>query len=386
VSAEPRSPTHRPVWSVLDGQVKRRRFPGYAAAVISRGAVEVRVAGSTAFDAAEPVRAQTLFRLASLTKAVGAALALELAADGAIGLHEPVATWLPELAAPRVLTAPDAALTDTEPAGRPILVGDLLRFTCGFGLLLVDGPLSRSYEEQGLLPGAQSPSVSGADFVARLADLPLACQPGTHWLYHSGMDVLSVLLARATSEPLGVLLRRRITGPLGMHDTDFQAVEPDRLASSYAPTEFGLRLVEGTDGPAARPPTFATLGGGLVSTVGDYLRFLDEVGNADPRVLSVDTVRSIRTESLTVAQRAGVIELMGTGSSWGMGVGVDVGGDPARPWLRPGRFGWNGGSGTTAYVDPSRQRSAVLLTQRQMASPTGDFDAFWAALDAEGAA
>ena len=111
----------------------------------------------------------------------------------------------------------------------------------------------------------------------------------------------------------------------------------------------------------------------MVSTVEDYLAFLTAF-STDSAVIDDELVEAMTTDSLTDGQRLGVQQLMGPGTSWGMGVGVDL--EPVQPWMTPGRFWWNGGSGTTAFVDPANDLTAVLLTQRLMQSATGDFDDF----------
>jgi CubicO group peptidase (beta-lactamase class C family) len=116
-----------------------------------------------------------------------------------------------------------------------------------------------------------------------------------------------------------------------------------------------------------------------VSTVEDFLAFLQVFSaNANADVLHPESVRLISSDAMTSRQRADVQALTGPGTSWGLGVGVDI--ERVHPWMQPGRFGWNGGSGTTAFVDPVNGLSAVLLTQRMMSEATGDFDEFWSAV------
>jgi CubicO group peptidase (beta-lactamase class C family) len=364
-----------PVWSLLDSQVASGRFPGYAAAVRRSGSMEVHVGGTTTVHGDTSVLAGTIFAIASLSKLVGGALALELVRDGAFGLDDPVSRWLPELDRPRVLRRPTAELTDTEPLGRPVLVRDLLTFTAGIGFVFEDCPLSRAMRERGLEPGS-AVDFSGDELMARLAELPLACQPGRRWLYHTPSDVVGVLMARATGRRLAQVLQERITGPLGMTSTAFHAVDPGRLAASYTPGPTGLVAPEST-GTYLTPPPFESLGGGLLSTIEDYAVFLAALASPSP-VVSRDTVRLMTTDGQTDETRADLQALMGPGTSWGMGTGLDL--EPARPWMAPGRFWWNGGSGTTAAVDPAADVSAVLFTLRAMQSATGDFDDFWRTL------
>lgn len=369
--------TVQAAWQLLDRQLADGRFPGYAAAIRHGDTVSYRVGGVLALAGDQSVRPDTQFRIASLSKIVGGVLAVNLIADGLLALDDPVGRWLPELAEPRVLRTPTSELTDTVPADRPILLRHLLSFTAGTGLVLRPSPIQQALAEAGLGPGPLPPRFDGDEYLARISALPLVCQPGTSWLYHTGAELLGVLLARAAGRPLGQLLAERVTGPLGMTATGFHTENPARLTTQYLPTERGLRPVDLPTGQYARPPAFESLGGGLLSTVADYLRFL-EVFDGDTGVLGAEDARLISTESIRPEQRAGVQQLTGPDTSWGLCVGLDLA--AREPWMAPGRFGWNGGSGTTAYLDPSRGLVAVLLTGRMMQSATGDFDDFYRAL------
>jgi CubicO group peptidase (beta-lactamase class C family) len=372
--------TVQAAWQLLDRQLAAGRFPGYAAAVRHGDTVSYQVGGTLALDRDQPVRPDSQFRIASLTKIVGGVLALNLIADGLLALDDPIGRWLPELAEPRVLRTPTSELTDTVPADRPILVRYLLSFTAGIGMVLTPSPIQQALAESELAPGPRTPRFGGDEYLARVGALPLAAQPGTSWMYHLGAELLAVLLARAAGRPVSELLAERVTGPLGMTSTAFYAEDPSRLTTQYVPSERGLRVADLPTGQYARPPAFESLGGGLISTVADYLRFLEVFGGRTG-VLGAEDVRLMTTESITAEQRAGVQQLTGPDTSWGLCVGLDLA--AREPWMAPGRFGWNGGSGTTAYLDPSRELTAVLLTGRMMLSATGDFDDFYRTL-AEG--
>jgi CubicO group peptidase (beta-lactamase class C family) len=224
------------IWQVPDAQVASGRIPGYVAAVRIGGRTEVRAGGRLAVGTdSPPMREDTLFRIASITKQIGGALTLSLIQDGVLTLDDAAARWLPELARPRVLVSPGAPLDQTTGARRPITVRHLLTQTAGWGVVLEHSPLQTAMLEQNLFPGPLTPPMSGDEFVARLAALPLAFQPGDGWLYDTGTDVLGVLLTRATGKPLSDLIAERVTGPLGMASTSFWAADPSRLATAYRP-------------------------------------------------------------------------------------------------------------------------------------------------------
>jgi CubicO group peptidase (beta-lactamase class C family) len=366
------------VWSMLQADVERGRLPGFAAAVRYRGDVEVHTGGCLELTGTAPVRPDSLFRLASVSKPFSGVLALSLAEDGVLDLDDPVARWLPELAEPRVLADPAGPLEDTVPADRPITVRHLLTSTPGFGGLWDDSPLDRAVYAAGIGPGPLPPQLTADEYLARLAALPLAAQPGARWLYHLSTEVLSVLLARAAGQPLHDLLRIRVTGPLGLRDTGFWAADPARLGAAYLEDGAGFQLLDPADGVASRPPRFEGLAGGLVSSAPDVLAFSCALADGGGSLLSRDSVTQLTTGALTADQRAAAGELLGTGRSWGFQVSVQV--EPAAPWEQPGRWGWDGGTGTSAYCDPDRELVAVLLTQRGAYPGDPFLPRFWAGL------
>lgn len=366
------------VWQLLDDQVAAGRMPGYVAALRVRGQVTVRAAGRTAVaPTAPPMRDDTLFRIASITKPMGGALTSTLVRDGVLALDDPIARWLPEAAEPRVLVEPGAPLDRTVPADRPITVRDLLAGTSGWGIVMEQTPLQAVMMERGVFGSPLHRDVSPNEFVERVTSLPLAFQPGTGWMYETGIDLLGMLIMRATGRSLAELFAERITGPLGMASTGFLGT-PDRLATAYIPGPDGLALLDPPDGTFAVPPPFEELGSGLVSTAPDVLRFFTAMADGGAPVLTADEVALLTADALTDAQRSSAQTFLGEGESWGLGVGVDV--EAARPWQAPGRWGWTGGTGTTAHVDPTRDTVAVLLTQRAMTGPLDGFEDFWTAV------
>ncbi|TMR08457.1 beta-lactamase family protein [Nonomuraea turkmeniaca] len=362
--------------------------PGVVALVHRRGETYVAALGTLELGGDAPMRRDTIFRMASMTKPITAVATLILVEECRLRLDDPVGGLLPELAAPRVLRRPDGPLDDTVPAERAITVRDLLTFRLGAGLVLSESPIQRAMAEAGLGIGPDGPAFGPDEWIKRLGSLPLVHQPGTAWMYNTGADVLGVLIARATDRPFAEFLSERIFEPLGMRDTGFHLPKEklDRLAASYAPTP-------GTGAPALRPgpregawdrpPVFASGAGGpsLLSTADDYLAFcrmLLSKGRYDGgRILSRPAVELMTTDHLTPAQKAGNEMFLGSGG-WGFGLAVDAmgAGDLA---VGPGRFGWTGGLGTQAYADPAEDMVGILLTQRALDSPLPPrvFQDFW---------
>jgi CubicO group peptidase (beta-lactamase class C family) len=347
------------IWAVLDAHVAGGRVPGYAAAVRVRGESFVRAAGEVGED--------TLFRIASVTKPIGAVLTLSLIEEGVLALDDPVARWLPEAAAPRVLVAPDAELDETVEAVRPITVRQLLTMTCGWGAVLSDTPLRRAMLAAGVYSGALGHDMTADAFVAGVCALPLAFQPGEGWLYDTPMNLLGILLMRATGRSLSSLLEERVFGPLDMTDTAFCG-PAERLATAYKRSGDGLAVLDPPDGVFSRPPAFEELNGGLVSTVGDVFRFFCAM--ADGELLTAESRALMVTDALTPEQRTQAFPIIEAGGSWGLGTGLYPG----------GAWGWEGGTGTTAHVDPVHDAVGVLLTQRMMQEPRDAYPEFWEAV------
>ncbi|MER7851680.1 serine hydrolase domain-containing protein [Streptomyces bacillaris] len=373
---------------LLDTHTARGSAPG-AVALVARGdrrgqggrgeRVEVAVAGSATLAGSTPMRRNSLFRLASVTKPIVAAAAMTLVEDGVIAPADPVAAWLPELASPLVVRTPRSPVDDVVSAVRPITVLDLLTFRAGYGFpsdftLPAVAPLFAELKQ-----GPPRPQdVPGPDaWMAALSRIPLLHQPGDGWLYNTCSDILGVLVARAADRPLPAYLAERLFEPLGMADTGF-SVAPgalERFTGYYRAGEGspagGPELVDAPDGQWSRPPAFPSGSGGLVSTVDDWCAFgrmLLAGGLADDgrRVLAAESVRQMLTDHLTPAQRA-ESGLFTEGQGWGFGGSVDV--EITAPWNVLGRYGWIGGTGTSAHVIPSTGTVAVLLTQMELAGP-----------------
>ena len=322
--------------------------PG-AAALVARGdEVEVAAVGELAFD--------SIARLASITKPITAAAVMLLVDDGLVALEDPIATWLPELAEPRVVRTPAGTVDDVVPAARPVTVEDLLTFRAGWGFP-ADFSLPAVTELFEKLP-VFGPRLTPDEWVATLARVPMLHQPGQAWLYNTCSDIQGVLIERVSGRPLPEFLAERVFDPLGMTDTGFHVL-PDKL-DRMPPYHAGAGApAPGEDGLWTRPPSFPSGAGGLVSTLADWHRFGRMLLAGGDGLLSRDSIRLMTTDHLTPAQRdAATVFLERDGWGFGGSVAAD------------GRYGWVGGTGTTAHVLPSAGTVAVLLTQVQMTGPT----------------
>ncbi|MBP3036543.1 beta-lactamase family protein [Arthrobacter sp. zg-ZUI100] len=361
--------TAAPLWNALAETVRSGWCPGLVAGVRINGQTEVFATGTLDLEQSAPIAEDTPFRIASLSKLFGGALAMSLVADGTLGLDDDVARWLPALANPRVLATPDAPLSMTVPARGPITVRHLLSSTAGLGIDFGSTPYAAATRD--LLWGPNPPDMAPDDYLARVGELPLAHQPGERWMYHASADVLSVLLAAAAVTPLDQLVQERICAPFHLSDTGFPT-GAERFPAAYEAVDGALREAVEYSAAMAGPPQFESLAGGMVSTVPDYLTFLAAL--ADDVVLPPALRQQMTEDQLTSPQRAGLIEMAGPDESWGFMTGVQTG--TGASWSEPGMWGWSGGSGVVAGVYPDGD-IGVLFTQRFLGGPQDTLDFFW---------
>jgi CubicO group peptidase (beta-lactamase class C family) len=376
---------------VMAGHLKHGDVPGIVTLVSRRDEVHVDAIGTKAFGDSDPMRRDTIFRVASVTKPIVAAAAMILVEECVLRLDEPVDPWLPELADRRVLRTIDSPLDDTVPANRPITLRDLLTFRLGIGAVMVFPPrypIQQAMAEAGIGPGPALPAHAPDELMKRFGSLPLVHQPGERWLYNSGSDILGVLISRATGASLEEILRERIFAPMSMNNTSFRVPESklDRLASSYwtNPSTGEFEVFDGVDDSRwASPPVFESGAGGLVSTVDDLLAFgqmmLKGGKHRNERILSRRSVELMTTDHITPEQKAvsGFFPGFWDSHGWGFGVSIVTRRDDLA--ATPGRYGWDGGYGTSWYVDPEEELVGILMTQRvwDSPSPPGVLLDFW---------
>jgi CubicO group peptidase (beta-lactamase class C family) len=371
----------------LSAYVANGYAPGLVTLVSRRGEVHVEAVGSANLDGGPPMRRDTIFRIGAMTTSIVAAAALMLAEEDRLGLDEPVDLWLPELASRRVVRSLDGPLDDTVPASRPITLRDLLTNTWGFGLFfgVGDSPLRQAANQLRIMNGPPIPegSDSADEWLRRLGTLPLAHQPGAGWMYSMGADVLGILLCRASGQSLEQFLRERVFEPLGMVDTGFYvpAEKLDRVPASYAPDPRSGELSvydPGQWGTEWRErPAYPSAASGLVSTVDDLLAFgqllLSGGRFGGEWMLTRSSVSAMTSDQLTAEQKAAARFVPGFFDDHGWGFGLAV--SPS------GRFGWDGGLGTSLWVDPGSETIGILMTQRSgMPMRSEIYRDFWAAL------
>lgn len=352
-----------PAAQLLERAVADGTIPG---GVIAHGHDPSPVAAGRLAVDGPPMGPDAIFRIQSMTKLVTAVAALRLVEQGTLGLDSPVAIWLPELDAPRVLRSPGAPLTDTAPAEGPITLRHLLSCTSGYGMILADSPLQHAMAANGTEAGPLPPTLGADDWLAALSQLPLMGAPGRVWRYHHSFALLGILLSRLTGESTDAHLRRTLFVPLGMTDTGYWVPEEQaqRLPAAYAADggADGDLLIErepAGGGFHIGAPPYDLSHSELLSTASDYLRFLAAL--RDGELLGADLLAMLHSDQVPEAAKDPAAFFPGfwDSSSWGFGVCVATTG-PHR-----GRWGWSGGAGTDFFVDPDGTLG-LLLTQVEM--------------------
>jgi CubicO group peptidase (beta-lactamase class C family) len=348
---------------LLVRHVEAGTIPG-AVAMLGSQDPEVVTAGVVFIDGG-PMQDDAIMRIQSMTKAITATAALRLVEVGRIGLDKSVEEWLPELADRRVLSSPTAALDDTVPARRAITLRHLLTNASGYGMAIGESPLQKAMVDNGTEAGSEPVTLGAEEWITRLAELPLAFQPGEGWRYHHSFSVLGILIARLTGRPLGEHLTEDLFDSLGMTDTALWVPQEklDRLPAAYREGDDGFVEMEPAGGGFyAGPPPFDVSHGELVSTARDYYRFtrmlVDGGRVGEDRIISTEHLQLMISDQVPAESKTPDSFFPGfwEGTGWGFGVGIETAG------RRRGRYGWSGGQGTNFFVDPDGT-IGILLTQ-----------------------
>ena len=371
-------------------QVAEKKIPGAVWLVAHGDEVIVDTVGVTAVDGTQPMKRDTIFRIASMTKPVTAVAVMMLVEDGKLSLDAPAERWLPELANRKVLRRIDAPLEDVEPAQRAIAIRDLLTFTLGFGMVFDNSPpIMKEVDELKLVNGPPVPMTPHApdEWMRRFGTLPLMHQPGTRWRYNTGSLLQGVLVRRASGKDFDKFVAERILRPLGMRDTGF-FVPKDKL-SRYAgcgvftdpQTGKASRMdADGAQSAYASKPIFPSGAAGLVSTADDFLAFARMLANGGmhgkQRLLSAESVAAMRTNQLTPEQIAKADFFPHFFDTHGWGYGMAIVRTPDAVSKVPGRYGWFGGFGTDWISDPNRDLISITMTQSADFIFSGALDAY----------
>lgn len=329
-----------------------------------------RAAGFADREARTPVREDTIFRFASMSKLVVSATALALVDDGRLSLDDPVSDWLDGFA---------PAGPDGEAA--TITVRQLMTHTSGlvYGFML-EG--EDPYAAAGIGQGLTLTGRTLDDTVRALSDIPLFFEPGTQWHYSVSTDVLGAVVEEAAGMPLEAAVERYVTGPLGMTDTAFGVHDADRLAVAYrddvqppvpmAPTGDAIPLGAGIPADPARALSsraYPSGGAGMSGTAPDYLALLEALRKGGSPVLSERSAAALATHAI------GDLRAWTEGEGWGFSLGAAVLVDPDAAGVQhsAGTWQWGGVYGGHWFVDPAEKLSVVVLTNTTSIGLVGAF-------------
>jgi CubicO group peptidase (beta-lactamase class C family) len=357
--------------AMLQSYVDRGLIPGAVALVLKDGRpVYQKAVGLADKEAGRPMRMDTLFRIASQTKAITSVAALTLVEEGMLSLSDQVGKFIPSFAKTTVAVR-NADTTSIAPAKRAITIRDLLTHTAGISYG-VEPHIAKEYASKGLGPSAGAgwyfadKSEPICDAIERLGTLPFVAQPGEAWVYGYNTDVLGCVIERVTGQSLDRVIATRVTQPLGMTDTNFflPVNQRERLAAVYA---------SGADGRAVRAPdgalgqgsyvdgprrTFAG-GAGLVSTARDYGRFLEMIRGGG----ALDGVR-ILSPRMVALMHTNQVGTLHSANGLGFGLGFETTDRYGANGLDDvGAFGWGGAYGTVYRVDPQERLVIMLMLQ-----------------------
>jgi CubicO group peptidase (beta-lactamase class C family) len=371
----PQSPTHgfskerlSRIDRVLQSYIDENQLAGIVALVLRDGVpIYERAFGWSDKEANRKMTVDTIFRIASQSKALTSAGILSLMEEGKLGLNDPVSRYIPTFAASRVAVRNGSGMS-FEPARRAIAIRDLLTHTAGISYG-TSSDVAGLYQGQGLGPAAgfgwytADKSEPICATMERLGTLPFVAQPGEAWVYGYNTDILGCVIEKVSGTPLDEFIKVRITGPLGMTDTQFflSPAQRDRLATVYSSTDDGksMRAAEGARGQGAYvdgPRKSFSGGAGLLSTARDYAKFLEAMRKGGGGILSP------RAVSLMTTNQVGTLH---STDGLGFGLGFETTDRYGAAGMQSvGSFGWGGAYGSFYRVDPQERLTMVVMVQQ----------------------
>jgi CubicO group peptidase (beta-lactamase class C family) len=360
--------------AVMQREVEARHVPGVALSIARGGKVAYRREFGALRPGGQPMPADAIFRIYSMTKPIVSAALMMLVEEGRLFVGDPLAKFIPEFGNMKVGIEKDGKL-DFVPAEKAITIQDLLRHTSGLTYAFTgNSPVQRLYGQSNLF--APDPTnakaflardLSTAEFAVELAKLPLIDQPGASWYYSHSTDVIGRVVEIVSGERLGAFLQARILAPLGMVDTAFYlpAEKSGRLAEPFERDPDSGKPVQLVE--ISAPPRFESGGGGLYSTMNDYLQFalMLHGGGAlgGTRFVSRKTLDYMTADQLGPKVRIANTNLLQPGHRFGLGFSVRLETGQALTAGTPGEYSWGGLAGTVFWVAPKEELVAIMLIQ-----------------------
>jgi CubicO group peptidase (beta-lactamase class C family) len=376
ISAERLERMHRG----MQGFVDRHEAGGIVTLVAREGkVVDLQAVGFQDVESNKPMRTDTIFRIASMSKPITSVAVMMLYEEGKLQLTDPISKYLPVFKNQRVVSGAEASAVNTVPVRRDITIRDLLTHRSGLSYGFLDnGPVGAAYRASGVSDGLTVTPGTIAENVDKLAATPLLSQPGAEWHYSLSTDVLGRLVEVVSGMSFDAFLRERLFKPLGMTDTSFEVPDTkwSRFATVYSPNgASGLRPMKDPEtfgntvmSPLAyykSPKRYFSGGAGLTSTIQDYARFaqmlLDGSAPNGVRLLSPKTVELMTTSHTSDLPSGG---LLGPGGQFGLGFRITTDLGASQTLGSTGAYGWSGIYGTNFWVDPGERLVAIMMVQR----------------------
>jgi CubicO group peptidase (beta-lactamase class C family) len=366
------------VTRLVQGYVADGKIPGAISLVARRGkVVHFETYGSRYVETGAPMTADTIFRIYSMTKPIASVALMTLYEQGKFQLDDPAAKYIPEFAGLKVFAGGTADQYAVREPARPMTIRDLLTHMSGL-ISADDSPVGQLYERANLRGSMSGGTL--AQMAQKVAALPLACDPGSKWNYGISTDFVGYLCEVIAGVPFDRFLQERIFDPLGMSDTGFNVPESEltRFAANYRRGDSKQPSFELIDRPDqssayAKPRTYFSGAGGLVSTAADYWRFCKMLGNGGTldgaRILGTRTLQYMATNHLPGGHDlAGVGQPRFTETTMegiGFGLGFAVLLDPATAQVigAPGEYYWGGAASTAFFISPREELALIFLTQ-----------------------
>lgn len=366
----------------INEDVKDGKIPGAVVLIARNGRIVMFDAfGYRDREAKAPMKTDSIFRIASMTKPITSVAAMTLVEEGKMSLADPVAKYIPAFGETKVSVTKNNAdgtvQMGLEPQKRPMTILDLMRHTSGltYGAINGNNPVKQSYYDMKVMDGGQT----NEEMAAKLAKLALLYQPGTHFEYSMSTDVLGRVIEVVSGLPLDKFIEERIAKPLKLGDTGFE-VSADKKGRGAHPQKEGPRNEVPPIPDVTTKATWKSGGAGLVSTAADYARFLQMFANGGEldgvRVISRKTIDLMTANALPPdiemgddMWRLGPLEpspRMGQGYGLGFAVRLDQGRNPLPG--SPYDYHWGGVWGTYFWHDPRERMYVVFMMQCPSAS------------------
>jgi len=355
--------------------IDARQAPGFLIAITRHGKLAyLKSLGWMDLECSRPVREDAIFRIYSMSKPIATTALMILYEEGKALLQDPVSKYIPQFKDLKVCTGKTQTGLQLEPLNREITVFDLATHTAGLGYgLFTDSPVEDVFREAGIFrPDVLAMQYSLEETVKRLTQIPLANQPGTRWRYSMAIDVIGYLVQLIADQPFDIFLKKRLFDPLGMVDTGFYVPKEklERFAAMYMPDENKqIKLIDSpSNSPFARPDATHSGGGGLVSTLHDYVNFTQMMLNKGElegaRILGPKTVEKMTRNHLPSAllpfDLGGFVN---PGQGFGLGFGINLDESVSNMAGSDGIYFWGGAASTSFHIDPKEDLTVVMMTQ-----------------------